>query len=61
MDIDGDGRPEVITTLYNDAADGKWHLTFIDGLTGVAKADFHDEMLAARWRRRERIINNVYP
>ena len=48
MDIDGDGRPEVISTLFNDAGDGRWHLTFRDALTGSIKADFQDELLAAR-------------
>ncbi len=48
MDIDNDGQPEVITTLFNDSGDGRWHLTFRDALTGTVKADFPDELLAAR-------------
>lgn len=48
MDIDSDGQPEVITTLFNDSGDGRWHLTFRDALTGRIKADFPDELLAAR-------------
>ncbi len=48
MDIDGDGRPEVMTTLFNDSSDRRWHLTFRDALTGRVKADFPDELLAAR-------------
>lgn len=46
-DIDGDGNPEVITTLFNDSGDGRWHLKFLDGMTGEIKADFPDEYLAA--------------
>lgn len=46
-DIDGDGRLEVMTTIYNDTGDGRWHLTFLDGMTGVRKADFPDEVIAA--------------
>jgi len=48
MDIDNDGQPEVITTLFNDSGDARWHLTFRDALTGAVKADFPDELLAAR-------------
>ncbi|MGE3638218.1 MAG: hypothetical protein AB7G28_06635 [Pirellulales bacterium] len=46
-DIDGDGQPEVVTTLFNDTGDGKWHLSFLDALTGKTKYDFPDEMFAA--------------
>jgi hypothetical protein len=46
-DVDGDGHPEVITTLFNDAGDERWHLTFRDGMTGKIKADFPNEYLAA--------------
>ena len=46
-DIDGDGHPEVITTMFNDSGDGRWHLKFFDGMTGKMKADFPDEYLAA--------------
>ncbi len=47
MDIDGDGKPEVITTLFNDSGDGRWHLTFLDAMTGQMKAHFADEVLSA--------------
>ncbi len=47
LDIDGDGQAEVFTTLYNDLADGQWHLTFMDALTGRTKVDFPDEYFAA--------------
>jgi hypothetical protein len=47
LDIDGDGRAEVFTTLYNDTGDGRWHLTFYDAITGKEKADFPDEAFAA--------------
>jgi hypothetical protein len=46
-DIDGDGKAEVITTLFNDSGDGKWHLSFLDGMTGSKKYDFPDEMFSA--------------
>ncbi|HMI64568.1 MAG TPA: VCBS repeat-containing protein [Cyclobacteriaceae bacterium] len=47
MDIDNDGQPEVLTTIFNDAGDGRWHLTFIDAITGKTKIDFPDEVFAA--------------
>ena len=50
MDIDNDGQPEVITTLFNDSGDGKWHLTFLDALTGTVKAG--SCLFAVRRKRR---------
>lgn len=46
-DVDSDGQAEVITTIFNDTGDRKWHLTFRDALTGKKKFDFPDEMFAA--------------
>ncbi|HJN15860.1 MAG TPA: hypothetical protein QGH10_10235, partial [Armatimonadota bacterium] len=34
QDLDGDGQFEVITNLYNDEGDGRWHLMVYDALTG---------------------------
>ena len=47
MDIDGDGIPEVIITIYNDTGDNRWHLLFVDALTGKTKVDFPDEKFSA--------------
>lgn len=47
VDIEGDGQTEVIITLFNDTGDGKWHLNFIDALSGKKKYDFPDEMFSA--------------
>lgn len=47
-DVEGDGKGEVITTLYNDSGDGKWHVSFLDGMTGTKKFDFPDEMFNAQ-------------
>lgn len=47
MDIDNDGHPEVMMTIFNDSGDNRWHLIFFDALTGKTKADFPDEVLAA--------------
>lgn len=47
MDIDDDGIPEVVMTLFNDAGDNRWHLTFLDAMTGQPKLTFPDEFFAA--------------
>jgi outer membrane protein assembly factor BamB len=46
-DVDGDGQAEVITTLFDVNRDGKWHLSFLDALTGKEEFDFPDEMFSA--------------
>lgn len=46
-DVDGDGQAEIVTTIFNNTGDGKWHLSFRDALTGKTKYDFPDEMFAA--------------
>ncbi|MGD9634358.1 MAG: FG-GAP repeat domain-containing protein, partial [Pirellulales bacterium] len=46
-DVDGDGQAEVIATVFGDAGDEKWHLRFLDALTGTTKFDFPDEMFSA--------------
>jgi len=38
-DIDGDGRLEVITSIFNEENDERWHTIAFDGLTGDVKAD----------------------
>lgn len=47
MDIEGDGIPEVITTLFNSSGDNRWHVTFLDAMTGRPKLDLPDEFFAA--------------
>ena len=44
-DVDGDGRREVLVSLYNGSGDGRWHLTAHHGMTGEVKADLPDEYL----------------
>ncbi|HTF16875.1 MAG TPA: VCBS repeat-containing protein, partial [Chryseolinea sp.] len=46
-DVDGDGQREVVTTIYNDGGDGKWHVSFMDAMTGKKKYDFPDEYFGA--------------
>jgi len=45
VDVDGDGRLEVLVNLYNGSSDGRWHLTVHDGATGQTMADLPDEHL----------------
>jgi hypothetical protein len=44
-DFDGDGRPEALMNVYNEADDGKWHLLAVDMETGRRKLDLPDEFL----------------
>jgi len=44
-DVDGDGRLEVTVNLFNDAGDGRWHVTVHDGMTGEVLADLPDHHL----------------
>ncbi|MEW6749739.1 MAG: hypothetical protein AB1505_02025 [Candidatus Latescibacterota bacterium] len=45
QDLDGDGRFEVVTNLYNDTGDRKWHLMVYDALTGNTVLDLPDTYL----------------
>ena len=46
-DVDGDGLPEVLTTVFNERGDQRWWLTMHDALTGREKAKLPDEYLVA--------------
>jgi len=45
-DLDGDGRFEVITNLYNDTGDRQWHLMVWDALTGNTVLDLPGTFLS---------------
>lgn len=47
VDVDGDGKREVVATVFGDEGDEKWHLRFLDAMTGDTKFDFVDEMFSA--------------
>jgi hypothetical protein len=34
LDINGDGRIEIVVNLFNDTGDGQWHVVAFDALTG---------------------------
>lgn len=45
-DVDGDGRPDIVTSILNEFGDGRWHLLVLDALTGTVKMDLPDAHLA---------------
>ncbi|MCL1857728.1 MAG: FG-GAP-like repeat-containing protein [Oscillospiraceae bacterium] len=45
MDIDGDGNLEVLTSVYNWHGDGKWHIYFLNAVTGEVILDIPDRYL----------------
>ena len=44
-DIDGDGFPEIVTSIFNENGDNRWHVVGFDGLTGEIKIDLADAYL----------------
>ncbi len=46
-DIDGDGFPEIVTSIFNEQNDQKWHTVAFDGMTGDKKLDLADRHLEA--------------
>ena len=45
-DVDGDGRPEIVVSLFNATRDGRWHVQVLEGMTGRIKADLPDRYLS---------------
>ncbi|MDG1464394.1 MAG: VCBS repeat-containing protein, partial [Acidimicrobiales bacterium] len=46
-DIDGDGTPDIVTSIFNEHGDGQWHVVGFDGLTGTVIVDLVDRHLAS--------------
>ncbi|MEK6569949.1 MAG: VCBS repeat-containing protein, partial [Bacteroidota bacterium] len=44
-DVDGDGLPEIVVSLYNTRGDSRWWLEIIDPITGAVKAEIPDGYL----------------
>ena len=40
VDVDGDGRFELVYSIYNDQGDGQWHVVGVDALSGETRFDF---------------------
>ena len=38
--MDGDGRFELVYSIYNDQGDGQWHIVGVDALSGETSFDF---------------------
>lgn len=44
-DVDGDGKPELVLSVYNAEGDHRWHVTIHDPLTGAKRSDLPGESL----------------
>jgi hypothetical protein len=44
-DVDGDGQPELIVSVYNGRSDGRWWLEILDPCTGALKFEMPDRYL----------------
>ena len=40
VDVDGDGRLELVYSIYNDQGDDQWHVVGVDALSGETRFDF---------------------
>ncbi|WP_165228930.1 FG-GAP repeat domain-containing protein [Aquisphaera insulae] len=45
QDVDGDGRPEIVVSLFNSDGDARWHSVVLEGLTGRTRHDLPDQVL----------------
>ena len=45
VDVDGDGRFELVYSVYNDHGDGQWHIVGVDALSGETSFDFPQHYL----------------
>lgn len=45
VDVDGDGKPEIVVSLYNARQDGRWWLEILDPATGALKLEIPDRYL----------------
>jgi len=46
QDLDGDGLPEIVVSLFNGGGDGRWHTMALEGMTGRTKLDLPDQTLS---------------
>jgi hypothetical protein len=45
QDVDGDGKPELVVSLFNARNDGRWWLEILDPRTGICKLEMPDKYL----------------
>ncbi len=43
VDLDGDGRLELLVNLFNDSGDERWHVTVYDAFDGTIQTDIPDK------------------
>jgi len=46
QDIDGDGKLDIVTSIYNESGDSQWHVVARDGMTGTVLLDLPGKYLA---------------
>ncbi|MGI9235395.1 MAG: hypothetical protein ACR2RD_17315 [Woeseiaceae bacterium] len=44
-DVDGDGLPEIVTSIFNENGDQRWHVIGFDGVSGTIEIDLVDKYL----------------
>jgi hypothetical protein len=44
-DVTGDGRPEIVTSIYNETGDQRWHLLVFDSANGAILHDLVDHVI----------------
>lgn len=45
-DVDGDGFPEIVTSIFNENDDQRWHVVVFEGITGNIKHDIPNAYLS---------------
>lgn len=45
-DVDGDGLEEIVTSIFNENGDEKWHVVVFDGISGNVELDLVDAYLS---------------
>jgi len=46
QDIDGDGKPEIVVSIFGDAGEPTWRVLALDGMTGARKLDLPGRYLS---------------